>query len=78
MIHAFDSLDPSHNVDNDYWPHLTENAPSIKLAEANVQQALADLDRLNQLELLRRLCRDRRRGHEPQRQSRQQRDRGSH
>ncbi len=43
LIDAFYSLDPSHNVDVIY-AHLTENAPSIKLAEANVQQARADLD----------------------------------
>ena len=43
LIDAFYSLDPSHNVDVIY-AHLTENAPSIKLAEANMQQARADLD----------------------------------
>ena len=43
LIDAFYSLDPSHDVDVIY-AHLTENAPSIKLAEANMHQARADLD----------------------------------
>jgi membrane fusion protein, multidrug efflux system len=43
LIDEFYNLDPSHNVDV-IFNQLAEKAPTVKLAEANMHQAKADLD----------------------------------